>query len=298
MQTKNSKTKKSSWVLYILAALLLLDGIVWYQIVQTTTPRGSAEIYFLDVGQGDSELIILPGGAKVLIDAGNPDGKVLKTLAEVLPPHDRYIDILFMTHPQLDHFGGFIDVLKNYEVGAFIGNGRKGTAGAYPELIAELKRKGVSYVRLEEGDRILYGGAEMDILSPSGHNLLSAELNDTSLVTLLKDKNFRALFTADIGFNVESELMKKYDLSADILKVGQHGSRFSSGVEFLKAVNPKVAVIEVGKNNYGHPTPSALARLKSATATAGQAGAQVFSTLEFHTMRAIFDGISLKILRH
>ncbi|TSC88854.1 MAG: metallo beta-lactamase family protein [Parcubacteria group bacterium Gr01-1014_3] len=291
MLNKNSKAKKSNWVLYIVAALLLLDGIVWYQIIQASTiTRDSARIYFLDVGQGDSQLIIFPGGPKLLIDAGNPDGKVLTALAKVLPPQDRYIDMLLMTHPQLDHFGGFIDVLKNYEVGAFIGNGRKGTAGAYQTLINELQNRGVPYIQLAEEDRIIHEDTALGILSPNSGDLLSSELNDTSLVTMLRDKNFKILFTADIGFNVENELMKRYDLSADILKVGHHGSRFSSGAEFLAAVKPKAAIIEVGKNTYGHPTPAALARLKSA-------GAQIFTTLEKGTMGSSWSGGVLKLVR-
>ncbi len=291
MSKINFQTKKHNWTRYVFAAFVLLDIFIWYQIVLAgTITRDSARVYFLDVGQGDSELIILPGGAKVLIDAGNPDGKALKALSEILPPQDRYIDILFMTHPQLDHFGGFIDVLKNYEVGVLVGNGRKGTTGVYRALIDELNRKNAPYVTLREGDRITYEGDELDILSPSGANLLSGELNDTGLVALLKDKKFRALFTADIGFNVEKELTQKYDLSADILKVGHHGSRFSSGSEFLKAVSPKVAIIEVGKNTYGHPTPAALARLKSA-------GAQILLTLQQGTMGSSWSDGVLKLLR-
>lgn len=287
MKRKNNK----KIIVWVLALLAITDLMVWYQIVSAKAAASeNSRVYFLDVGQGDSELIVLPGGAKILIDGGRPDGKVLTALAETLPAHNRYIDLLVMTHPQLDHFGGFLDVLKNYEIGAFIGNGRKGESDAYRALMDEIVARGTRYIQLQEGDRILYGDRSLSVLSPNSKNLLSGELNDTSLVMMLDDGGFRALFTADIGFNVENELMKKYDLSADILKVGHHGSRFSSGVEFLKAVNPGVAIIEVGKNTYGHPTPAALARLKSF-------GAQIFTTLEQGTISSVFSGGVLKLIQ-
>ena len=258
-----SKRTNKKIIFWVLALLAITDLIVWYQIGQVHNLAGeNSKVYFLDVGQGDSQLIIFPGGPKLLIDAGNPDGKVLTALAKVLPPQDRYIDMLLMTHPQLDHFGGFIDVLKNYEVGAFIGSGRKGTAGAYKTLMDEIEQRHISYIELKEGDRILYHGAEMDVLSPNSKDLLSGELNDTCLVTLLKDKNFRALFMCDAGMNIEDELIKKYDLSADILKVGHHGSKTSTSEALLGFASPAFAVISAGRDNtYGHAHQEVLDRL-------------------------------------
>src|SRR5690348_2489113 len=118
-------------VFITLAVLLIFDALVWRLIFVAHASSHPLELYYLDVGQGDSELIRLPNGANILIDAGPPNGKVLERLNEVLPPGDSYIDLLMMTHPQLDHFGGFIDVLKKYNVGMFLGSGRKGEIGAY-----------------------------------------------------------------------------------------------------------------------------------------------------------------------
>ena len=249
------------------------------------------ELWFLDVGQGDSELVNLPGDVQILIDGGPPNGKVLNELAKAMKPMDRYIDILVVSHPQLDHFAGLIDVLKNYQVGVVIDNGRKGTAKAYADFKKALAESGARHIILAEGDSIKYGKTRFDILSPNKTNLASKELNDTTLVMLLQDRGLRALYTGDIGQNIEDELIRRYNLSADILKVGHHGSRFSSSPEWLQVVRPKISVIEVGaRNTYGHPTPAALTNL-------ADIGSQIFRTDQDGTVKMIFDGRSLIVYK-
>lgn len=252
---------KKSRVFYVFIALIAIDIAVWSVVFSFSKESAQTALYFLNIGQGDSQLIQLKTGEQILVDAGPSGSTLLKNLSQILPPQDRYIDILFMTHPQLDHFGGFIDVLKNYEVGAFIGNGRKADVAAYPELHALLERKKIPYIQLAEGDVVTIGDSQLIVLSPSQSELLSGELNDTSLVFMFASPEFKALYTADIGTNVEARLSKKYNLDADILKVGHHGSRFSSGESFLEAVSPEIAVIGVGKNTYGHPSKQTLDKL-------------------------------------
>ena len=221
----------------------------------------SPALYFLNIGQGDSELIVLPGGQKILIDGG-PDGKkLLENLAEILPPQDRYIDILLMTHPQLDHFAGFIEVLKKYEVGMFIGSQRKGEIAAYGELHRELEKQAVPYLQLLAGDALRISDTTLHLLGPRPADALSGELNDTCEVVLLESPHLTALYTGDIDAKIEDRIAGEIDQPIDVLKVAHHGSRFSSSETFLKILKPSVAVIEVGKNTYGHPTKQALARL-------------------------------------
>ncbi len=236
-----------------------MDVVAWGWILFDGIPDKS-NYYFLNIGQGDSELLIFKGGAKLLIDGG-PDGKILNELARVLPAHDRYIDMILMTHPQLDHMGGFADVIRNYKVGVFLGTGRRAEIGAYSELIGLIKEKNIPYVFLEEGDDLRYGDISIEVLSPSRKMIASPELNDGSIILMIKDGGVKSLFVGDAGDNIESILAKKYDLDADILKVGHHGSRFSSSAFFLAEVTPKISVIEVGKNRYGHPTSDTLKRL-------------------------------------
>lgn len=283
------KHSNKKLALTILGLLLALDIFLWRLIIfyNIDAPR----YYFLDVGQGDSELIISSDDAghpiKLLIDGG-PDGKAITQLGKILGPSDRYIDLVLMTHPQLDHFAGFIDVLKNYKVGAFLANGRAGTGLAYKQLLEIIKEKNIPYITLKEGDKIKYGDALVEVLSPNKKDLLSVELNDTCLVTLITIGSHRALYTCDAGFNIEDELVVKYNLYADILKVGHHGSRFSSGVNFLSAINPKIAVIEVGKNTYGHPTPTALSNLFNV-------GAKIYRTDFSGNIMAQFENAGLKV---
>src|SRR3989344_5549127 len=255
---------------YLSLTFSLLIGFnlfVWGSVFSAFPDRG-LNLYFLDVGQGDAALARLPGlsgrgRADILIDGG-PGRQGLESLGEVLPETDRYIDLVMLSHPQLDHFGGLIDVLKRYQVGAFIYNGRDGTASAWNDLKTVLVERNIKTIILKEGDSITYGGNRLDILSPSPNFLKSDELNDTTLVVKLSSESSRALFTGDIGFNVEEYLARKYDVDADVLKVGHHGSKFSSGSLFLKEATPLASLISSGaKNTYGHPAPAAMGRLSS-----------------------------------
>lgn len=248
-----------NWVVLLVAVLVIFDGLVWHEIIfnrQNQTP----EIYFLDVGQGDSELVVLSGNIKVLIDGG-PDKKILENLPAVLSYFDRRIDLVVMSHAQLDHFGGLIEVLKRYQVGAFIWNGIKNDTESFKELQKVIEENKISQIILAENDKIKYKDEIIKIIYPSGDMDPVKSANDAALVLKFESKNGSALFTADIGKKVEQELAAKYDLTSDVLKVGHHGSKSSSFAGFLGEVNPKISVIEVGKNSYGHPTKEALDRL-------------------------------------
>ena len=274
------------------AFLAVFDLFVWSLVIFGGTNKNT-EIYFLNVGQGDSEMIVLPGNIKVLIDGG-PDKKILSELADILSPTDRYIDLIVLSHPQMDHFAGLIDVLKRYKVGAFIYNGRDGEAKAFKDLKNVLreasKENGTRKVVLAQGDKIKYQENIFNILSPAKEFLASKELNDTTLVLKLAIGNFRALFTGDIGGNIEKYLVKNFDIGTDVLKVGHHGSKFSSSAEFLSEVKSKISVIEVGKNSYGHPTAQTLARLANI-------GSQVFRTDLDGAVKLVINSNSINIFK-
>ena len=263
MHSKNPKLI----AIIIAFAIILGDVLVWQQIF-ASSGAGVTHDYFLDVGQGDSELIVFPGNIKVMTDAG-PTDEVVGDLEKVLPSGDDYIDVAIISHPQLDHFNGYNFILDHYKIGAFIYNGRDDDPSVkeWPELKAKIKALGIPLITLGMGDKIISGKNEIDMLSPNADFDESAELNDTGFVELIKTPEFTTMLTADIGFNVEDWLVANYkNIHADVLKVPHHGSKYSSGDEFLKAVNPEVAVIEVGaKNVYGHPGSSTLARLASDT---------------------------------
>lgn len=277
---------KNKTVVFVIILLLILDVFVWRTIFAVRASN-NLEIYFLDVGQGDSELVILPGGIQVLIDGGKGN-RVVQELTSILPFFDRYLDLVILSHPETDHFLGLIDVLKNYRVGAFIYNGRQGAADSWPVLIESLRDKKISAVTLAAGDRICYRENCFNVLSPTADFLKSKETNDSSLVMELSAAGVRTLFTGDIGEKIENFLTKNYTLKIDILKVGHHGSKFSTGQKFLASILPRLAFIEVGKNSYGHPTKEVLARLASI-------GAQIYRTDNNGTVKIVVAGDSSKV---
>lgn len=276
-----------------LVFLAVFDFVVWKAVV-LNRPNSETEIYFLEAGQGDSELIVLPGGVKVMIDAG-PGDKTANELSSVLRPTDNYIDLAIVSHPEADHFNGFIDIFKRYQVGAFIYNGRAGVAQSWKELAKVVEENKISAIVLGQGDRIKYGEDFFEILSPNADFLRSKETNDSSLVikftnNIGEEKAVSVLFTGDIGNKVEKYLADNFDISADILKVPHHGSKYSSSDEFLTAVKPKISSIEVGKNSYGHPTSETLNRLASI-------GSQIFRTDQNGTIKIAISENEINIFK-
>ncbi len=244
----------------IFSVLICFNAFVWYQVILHS--QDALDVYFLDVGQGDSQLIVLPGGVKVLIDGG-PDKGVLFELSNVLPETDRYIDIVVITHPELDHFGGIYDVAERYKIGALAVSGREGESDAWRDLLLLLKDKEIPILKLGAGDAIKYEDSVIMVLSPNKSLMSNKEVNETSLVLGLNSEGVRALFTGDIGFTTENYITDEYDIDVDILKVAHHGSKFSTGMGFLLEATPEISVIQVGKNRFGHPTQATLSRLQS-----------------------------------
>jgi competence protein ComEC len=254
----------------VFTVLIVLDVFLWLQVAGDLS-RKDLKLYFLAVGQGDSELVVLPTGVKILIDGGPMNGAILDELGKVLPPQDRYIDLVAMSHPQTDHFGGLIDVFKRYRVGAFVVSGEEGVVASFADLKKAIKENGAVQLVLSAGDKIRNGDSSFLVLSPTPEFLASKDVNSGSLVLELQGNGAAALFTGDIGEEVEQKLADVVTAGVDILKVPHHGSKYSSTAGFIQALKPKIAVIEVGKNNYGHPTEEILNRLKDI-------GARIFRT--------------------
>ncbi len=276
----------------VAAILLVANAYVWW-VVLVQGPPAHASFYFLDVGQGDSGLVVFPGGVKMLVDGG-PGNRVIRELDKILPPNDRYIDLLQLSHAQADHFEGLIDVLRRYRVGVFLWNGRPGTAQSFADLDRAVRESRVPVVSVGEGDSITIGLSRVDVLSPSVDLRQSKELNDGAVVLRVKTADASALYAGDIGMKVEKALWGKYRdkdlLKADILKVPHHGSKFSSSKDFIEAVDPAVAAIGVGKNSYGHPTADALSRLAEVTGS-------IFRTDQDGTIKITAYGGKLQILK-
>lgn len=249
--------------LFILAALLLFCVGVW-TAVYIETPPGKLTFAVLNIGQGDSLYIQSPTGIEVLVDSGPGGGALLRELPNVMRRGDRSIDAIIETHPDSDHMGGFVELIKRYKVGAFIEPGitkHNATIDALEEEVADgnipkyIARRGMT---LDLG-----GGARLDILFPDVDvSYFGERTNDGSIVARLVYGDTVALLTGDATIWTENRLLRMAgpdELASDILKVGHHGSKYSTGDAFVAAVHPSLAAISVGaKNTYGHPTEEVL----------------------------------------
>ncbi len=277
----------------VLPPLLVLSVFSMIILTFVVTPEERVlREYFLPVGEGDSELVIAPSGAKILIDGGPADASILNSLDEIIRPTDRYIDVVILTHPQLDHFGGLVDILRSYGIGVLISNGLKGEIAAYRSLERELFNRDIKEISVDAGDIVRNGDIYLEFLSPDYHLAQNADVNDSALTFFVFSGGAISLFLSDVGGRVEDEIAPIVPGRVDVLKVSHHGSGNSSGIGFLKTIRPKVAIIEVGHNSYGHPSSSTIANLN-------EAGATVLRTDEDGLLEVVIakDG-EFKVLSH
>ena len=226
---------------------------------------GLLKIYFFDIGQGDAIFIESPSGQQVLIDGG-PDNTVLQKLGEVMPFYDKDIDLVILTHPHTDHMVGLINVFERYEVKNIVEAKESYNSGEFKAWEEAVRNENANNLEAIAGKEIdLGGGAIITILHPfrSVAGTSPSNPHDDVVVAMLRYGEFEAILTGDMEAKVERRLiLEGYDLDSDVLKAGHHGSKTSSSEEFLTAVSPEVAVIQVGaKNRYGHPSPEILERL-------------------------------------
>ncbi|MDP3729604.1 MAG: MBL fold metallo-hydrolase [bacterium] len=260
--------KKNNLFITFLSIIIVLDAVVWMIII--TPLYHSIVFYFLDVGQGDSMLVAMPDDVQMIVDGGPPNGRAQSSLEKVLGLKDRYIDIVAVTHPQLDHYGGLIDIVKNFDVGVVVTSNVTSENVSWKEFEKVIAERKIPRIILATGDAITYGDTRIDILSPGFYDRIK-DINDMSLVMKIWHDGMTALLTGDIGADIERKLAQLYDIDVDVLKVSHHGSKFSSDSTFLNAVTPAVSLIGVGKNSYGHPTPQTLNRL-------ARVGSQIYRT--------------------
>lgn len=256
-------------------------------IPHLTEPPVSSElrVFFLDVGQGDAELIITPKGKTILVDGG-PGDNVLSKLGDILPIGQKKIDTVILTHPHADHLEGLIPVLKRYAVGEIYYSGAIHTTDEFLIWLKLIKEKNIPLRLVDKQLVVEYEkGIKLDFLYPnkdlSASSLPNSELqenksqksnnlNNISIVFKLVYGQTSFLFMGDAERPVEKELIgecvgdrQSCSLQADVLKVGHHGSHSSTSEEFLKVVKPQIAVIEVGQDNdFGHPHLITLRRLE------------------------------------
>lgn len=279
MIEQRQKTLKSNLLIAIIL-LIILDGVLWYFILAASS---SAELYFLDVGQGDAILFNFPFSARILIDSG--DGKTIEnSLAKISGYFNRSIDVWILTHANIDHYGGFLRLINNTEPQVFIYNGFDSDAQSFQELINKLKQKNIPIIVLTRGDKIKIGDNQFDILWPPLNSNLK-DLNDNSLILYFKNFFGSALFLGDVSQKILSQIQNYFNngLAVDILKVAHHGSKNSLNEEFLDLIKPKISLIGVGINNrFNHPHSEVIDFLT-------KIGSQILRTDINHNIKIIFN---------
>lgn len=247
--------------------------------ISTSIVDSKLEIYFFDVGQADS-ILIKENDYTMLIDGGNQnDGEnLVKYLKEELNIND--IDILVGTHPHEDHIGGLPDVISSLDIGKIYLPNATTTSKIFEKLLDTIEEKGYKITVPKINEEIKLNNMKFKVIYTGTDE---SDLNNTSIVLKLKYGNTSYLFTGDATDSTEEKILDK-DIEADVLKVGHHGSSYSSTEEFLNKVNPHYAIIEVGKDNkYDHPTKITLDRLI-------ERNIKVYRTDEDGTIKLISDG--------
>lgn len=274
-------------LLKILGSLLVLVFMLIGFAVNSQNDRQNLEVDFLDVGQGDAILIKTPFEQNILIDGG-PSSKVLAELGANLAFFDKKIDLVVLTHPHSDHVAGLVEVLRRYQVKKVLLTGVTHTAPDYLAFLKEIEIQNIP-VELAAGLRDINLGQDLTLklLYPLENleNQKVENLNSTSIVAKLFYKNNTFLLTGDADEPVEANMLAaKIDLRAQVLKVGHHGSKYSSSEPFLDAVNSQYAVISVGANNdFGHPHLRVLDNLQKRKI-------EILRTDQLGTIRMISDG--------
>jgi competence protein ComEC len=240
-------------------------------------PEKKLHLIACDVGQGDAILAVY-GTTQILIDGGATN-KVIDCLGRHMPFWDRKIEVVLLTHPQLDHFGGLSEVFKRFQVERFVATSLDSSSQAYQALISMVGGSGVEVLNPTTGMVIMSGLLYLDIVWPSddfqiaaggvsGGNILGAfttkkDPNDFSIVANLRLGEFDALLTGDISPQVISKIIQTGKVrDVEYIKIPHHGSKNGLTKELLDAATPEVAIISVGKNSFGHPHREILDLLK------------------------------------
>jgi competence protein ComEC len=279
----------------LFAALIIFGAVYYYTHPNAALPKSnigaktsadfdSLLISFIDVGQGDSTLIIAPGGEAMLIDTGMRD-KFSRVEKELRDNGVSELKYLVLTHPHGDHIGGASEILERFEVSEVIMLKTAVDSPAYSNLIRAMSESDAAAVYPLPGDKFALGEAEFTVLAPQSANY--EDINDSSMILRLVYKDTSAVFTGDAGEIPEGEVIDAFgasSLKSDVLKVGHHGSSSSTSVRFLQAVQPDFAVISCEKNNdYGHPHGITLRKLTDI-------GAETLRTDISGTVTLISDG--------
>jgi len=289
------------WKVVALAVLFVGSLLVLWP-VPITRHRGVMEVTAIDVGQGDSLLIVTPDGHTLLVDAGGPVGGPRtddpqfdigeEVVSEYLwSLHIRRLDAVALTHAHSDHMGGMPAILRNFHPKVFwVGNNPP--IPDYESLLALAAQEKIPVERMSAGESFEFGGVHVRILAPAAtYHPGARAMNDDSLVMRIRYENTAALLEGDAEAPVEEQMVATEPLAAGLLKVGHHGSNTSTIPSFLAAVHPQFAVISAGRHNpFGHPRVSVLDEL-------GAAHVRVYRTDTLGLSSFLLNGTTIQAVR-
>lgn len=245
------------------------------------------KVHFIDVGQGDSILIQTPTNKTILIDGGSAKAgqKVVNYLENL---QIKELDLILSTHPDIDHIGGLPHVLKSIRVHKIIDSGKLYTTKTYFKYMNQIKLHKIPISTARKGEHIhVDSSLKIKVLNTYEWRKNN---NQSSIVLKVTYGEIDFLLMADVEKEQEKALKEEYNLEADIVKIAHHGSRTSSSLEFLQAVNPKIALITYSKKNkYGHPVQQVIENLNKVNAL-------IYSTAVFGNIVIQTDGKSFFII--
>ncbi|KFN03290.1 MBL fold metallo-hydrolase [Bacillus clarus] len=221
---------------------------------------GKMKVSFFKVGQGDATLITLPNGQTVLIDGGPYEaGEVI--IQKLVEKGINHLDAVIGTHPDMDHIGGLIPIIEQMPVSLVLDSGKTYSSFTYHTYRNNIKKRGIPFVRVKEGQYIpLDPHVSIQVLN---NGKSKDENNESSIVLKVRYGKADFLLMGDADVRTEDAIVKQYDVHADVLKVGHHGSYTSTSESFLNKVEPQFSILSYGsKNPYGHPHQSVVKRLK------------------------------------
>jgi comEC/rec2 family protein len=259
--------KKNNLKKYIILILLLSSFFyTFFSYVQKNffqVSNHNLQFHFIDVGQGDSSLIITPKGKTILIDAGD-EAHAKKVVSYVREQGIEKLDLVIATHPDADHIGGMDKVIKNFDIDVFAMPDVSAKTNQYKQIQRELKAKKMKTTRLYQGDEVqIDDDIDFEILSPVKGKKYD-DTNEYSIVAKIVYKDTSFILMGDATMENEVDIINNVlDIDIDVLKLGHHGSSTSSSDYFITKTSPKIAIISCGKNNkYGHPHQEVMRVLK------------------------------------
>lgn len=269
------------WISFVFIFILLIPVRIYADSNQVM------RVHFIDVGQGDSMLIETPENRHILIDGGEPEAGPL--LVKYLKKANvDEIDLLVATHPDMDHIGGLIDVMRNFPVKRLIDNGRPHRTKLYAAYRMQILKETIPVKTARENEKIeLEDGLEIQVLNANENKNNN---NQSSIVLKLSYGEVDFLLMSDAEAEQEKAIAKKYDIRSEIVKIAHHGSNSSSSLKFLKAAAPETAIITYRKgNDYGHPVNRVIKNLR-------KIDAHIYSTAVYGNILIETDGENYVVL--